>query len=272
MGNQIGAPAPVETGPHVVEQQRLFAEYKQLCLNNVQKAEDDAKRWDSVKDTILDLPIEEQSEYADYVTCGICGMNDEIVESSGASLMPMMNLTIENRHKMRVTAVANCAKTILAQKGDLKDHLMEKYREMVEVQRNIKNNPNLREQFNDMPSTDNVDDFGKAMGAMVSTMMKNVNKELENNENPENIGRTILTQIAGEEAADDILQQMQAGTFLQGKVNEGMKLDDAIRATRDEFDLPGNTELEVKIKITLDQVPYDEDVQSIDDQTDDAED
>lgn len=41
-----------------------------------------------------------------------------------------------------------------------------------------------------------------------------------------------------------------------------MKLDDAIRATREEYDLPGDTELEIRIKITLDQVPYDQDEQS----------
>ena len=88
-----------------------FSEYKQKCANDVSFAQDGNRRWQLVMPAILDYPIEQQAEYADYVTNKICTLPLDI-------LLPFIHDSVADKptisyKKLGSCAVGNMAKMIL---------------------------------------------------------------------------------------------------------------------------------------------------------------
>lgn len=59
-------------------QKKFFREYRDQCLSNPENIERDLNRWESVKDTILTMSLNEQSEYADYIVKKMCQQPEDL--------------------------------------------------------------------------------------------------------------------------------------------------------------------------------------------------
>jgi len=238
MGNQSSVPA--EEGLHVEHQQRLFAEYQQMTIDDIEIAKRDCGRWDSVKDTILDLPIEQQAEYCDYVTRKICEMDSEIVVSSGNSLAVQLKWILDNRRPLEVCALANCAKVLISQPdGELKTLLKLQFARVMEIQRELRLVPDLKTSIDSLPEFDpNTNPpFQRLLG-----MLKNVNA-------PPNV--ITIQKIPTQEAT----LQSQITECMQKELDAGKSLADAIELTHELYDIPPGTEIDVKIKVKFDDHP-----------------
>lgn len=256
MGNELSA--PTEEGPHVEHQQRLFNEYKMMTMADLERARLDNERWDSVKDTILDLPIEEQAKYCDYVTAGICSMSEEIINSSAASLLKQMNWILENKRRMGVCAVANTAKVIISVQDDqLAIDLKSLFALVLTLQRELKETPNLREEIDAMDMND-PDNASQQMGRLMAGMMRDITRRMDDGQDPADMGRDLLTQLGGRQLADEITAKIQIAQFMQERLNQGMKLGEVIRLTRDQYDIPPGLAVEVKIKVNFDELDQDD--------------
>jgi hypothetical protein len=230
MGNQVSE-QPEEEGPHVEHQERIFKEYTEMLAANPELAQQEAERWDIVKDKILDLPIEQQAEYCDYVTGKICAMDDDIVKSSGEQMKKTFEYVIKNRKKMNTAAIANCAKTIISQKDEtLKQELLVEYEKFLQVQRET-----------------------SEMGSLATQMMGQIQKEIKSGNDPMDISRNLIGQMIGVGVADEIMKKLQATFFIQQKLDEGKTVKEALRLTRDKFDLPAGTKFDVKLTLTLEE-------------------
>ena len=62
-------------------QAKFFNEYKTTCYTNPNIADDHLTRWEGVKDSIYDMNIQEQSEYADYVITRMSKLDKNIIAS-----------------------------------------------------------------------------------------------------------------------------------------------------------------------------------------------
>lgn len=70
--------------PHFEHQQRLFQEYQTQPPDVLLK---NRERWQAVDNEIYNMPIEKQADYADYVTVGLCKMEEEIIVSFSQDLV-----------------------------------------------------------------------------------------------------------------------------------------------------------------------------------------
>lgn len=264
MGNEVSQPK--EEGVHVEYQQRFFEEYQRQTLADLEIAVRDTARWDSAEGIILDMPIDEQAQYCDYVTTKICELDSEIVKSSGKSLLFQMKWLIEHKKKMGVCAVANFAKTIISQTdADLKKELSELFDELLVLQRKIRDEPDIRQQVDNLDPS-RPENFGNQLNKIMTGMMKDLNQQMEQGRGAEEISRDFLTRLGGEAIADEVILKVRITEFLQRKLNEGSSLEAAIRATKAEMHIPPGTEVEVKIKVRFDD--DDEDDQSAEDAKD----
>lgn len=260
MGNEISAPK--EEGPHVEFQERYFEEYRNLTNANPEIAKQDLVKWASVIDTILDLPIEEQSKYSDYVTNKICEMNQEIISSSAQSLIITLKWMIEHRMKAEATSIANSAKTILSITDEnLKEQALSVFNDYLQVQREIRDTPTIKQQFDSLNPEDG--NFDKNIAGMVSSMMKNITTQLDSGAPVEDIGRNFITEIAGPNLADELMIKIQIGLFVQEKINEGNTIRQSMRIAKEHFpNVPPDTSFEVKIKVNFDDFDRSDDEQS----------
>lgn len=111
------------TGPHVEPSQKFFVEYQQRCFLDLNYMIEDLRRWESMGKNIVNIPLEEQKEYADYVTKKLCVCSDEIIASFAKDMIASTKLVIKARKWMNTCAVGNCAYIIdtLKKKPSMKD-------------------------------------------------------------------------------------------------------------------------------------------------------
>ena len=103
-----------KTPTYVTEQNRLFREYQQKMVNNPKQAAEEKERWESVKHTITQMTLEQQAEYADYVTENISKMDMEIVIGSAREMVDSFQHAIGSLIVLNACAIGNAAKLILA--------------------------------------------------------------------------------------------------------------------------------------------------------------
>lgn len=239
MGNLISE-QPEEEGPHVEHQERFFKEYQELLLNNPSLAKEDSERWDNVKDTILDMSIDHKAEYCDYVTRKICEMDEIVLKSLGEQLKKNFEHMIRNRKKVNTSAIANCAKTIISQKDEiLKAELLAEFEKFLEIQRETNQ---IRE---------NIGDMAKGMADQIT-------KQFKEGADPMDVSRNLISQMMGPAVADQIFIKFQANMFIQQKINEGKTVKEAMKLTRDKFNLPAGTKFDVKLTLTVEDSEEDE--------------
>lgn len=70
---------PVSNGPHVEHQNRFFQEYQMKCMQDMDFARRETKNWQDVQWSIVDMKIEDQAKYADYVTRKTAALGEEIL-------------------------------------------------------------------------------------------------------------------------------------------------------------------------------------------------
>lgn len=253
MGNQVTFIPPKEEGLHVEHQIRFLTEYQQTPFNDLKE---DLKRWESVEDTISNMRIEEQSEYADYVTRKICEMDPEIVTSSGESLAKQFAWTLENSFQMTACSIANAAKTILSQTNEeLKTSLLNQFHEVLQLQRDLRNKPSISEQINNV-DVNNPDAFGDTMKSITTNLMQKMHTHINDpNAQPEDMVRGIFKEILRPDQQgqlDEIMLKVKIQQFLQEKINEGLKLEQAILLTSQNFKVPPGTQAKITMTINFD--------------------
>lgn len=119
--------------------QQYFLQYQLQCAANPEGMRAELAHWEEGDATILDVGIEEQSAYADYVTRKICTEQpDEIIVTTSRQLLePHAGV------KLNSCAIGNMAllvKTIREMEGhdELKGQLNQAFEAMLEDQREIR--------------------------------------------------------------------------------------------------------------------------------------
>jgi hypothetical protein len=84
---------------------RYYTEYQKQSVIQFQ---DDLKKWDSVKNTILNMHISQRAQFADYVTKKMCANHPKItLEYTRLEIIPMLK-TI-NYKGVNTCAIGNIA-------------------------------------------------------------------------------------------------------------------------------------------------------------------
>jgi hypothetical protein len=89
-----------------------FMEYKVMCLRDLNFAKEETKRWEDAYPAILDMEIEEQSQYADYVTKKIVELPDNILQPY--LLDTIKQIGIFDQRKLKASGIGNLALAILS--------------------------------------------------------------------------------------------------------------------------------------------------------------
>lgn len=79
-----------------------FSEYQKKSMNDISFAQGEVDRWQSVMPAILDYPIEQQAEYADYVTNKICMLPLDI-------LLPFIRDSVAEKPTVSYKQLGSCA-------------------------------------------------------------------------------------------------------------------------------------------------------------------
>lgn len=109
MGLNLQRYTPPQTDADAIRQVQTYAdqyflEYQAMCLLDREFARTQVEAWEAVADTIVDMPIEEQAKYADYVTAKISKLPLEI-------LLPFIRAQLNNDPDgtFHVTELGSCA-------------------------------------------------------------------------------------------------------------------------------------------------------------------
>lgn len=100
--------------------QEFFREYQQLPIEQKKK---DMLKWLDGDGVILNMPIEQQSEYADYVTKKVCALGHEAAENFAEFYYPLPYFTDRNQANTSYSntenscVIGNAAKLILTMKN-----------------------------------------------------------------------------------------------------------------------------------------------------------
>lgn len=114
--------------------QQYFQEYQRRCAENPNAMLEESAFWTSGDGFVLDMSLEEQAEYADYVVTKICELGHEAAEQ-------MAELSFENTSEnidayangQNICAVGNYAKIILTIEDSLlKEKHLEHHKKMIE--------------------------------------------------------------------------------------------------------------------------------------------
>lgn len=111
--------------------QIYFKEYKQLCQQNPQYMMDELKSWSLVDNLILDMPLEEQARYADYVTVKVCLLGSNAAEQMAEASVDHSCINGYSQAQ-KSCAVGNYAKLILEMKdATLKEKHLKLHESMI---------------------------------------------------------------------------------------------------------------------------------------------
>ena len=90
-------------------QQIFFREYQENCAINPDAMRAELRRWEAIEPTILNLPLEQQAEYADYVTRKMCELDEEIVVAMARSIFH----SLVEQNEFTACSVGNVAYIII---------------------------------------------------------------------------------------------------------------------------------------------------------------
>ena len=93
---------------------QYFNEYKANIIMHNKEFKLEHNRWLSADDTILDMTLEKQAEYADYVTKKMCGESIEIIEAFAKSAIDPLKIYIKTNMKVDSSVVGSVACMIIA--------------------------------------------------------------------------------------------------------------------------------------------------------------
>lgn len=95
--------------------QKFFKEYQERCRANPEGVKEELQHWSSGDGVILDMPLEKQAEFVDYVTNKICDLGPEAAEQFAEYTSPFYNESTAGAYASENNActVGNYAKLIL---------------------------------------------------------------------------------------------------------------------------------------------------------------
>lgn len=105
---------PESKGPHVEHQNRFFREYQMKCMADEEFVRREVKNWQDVEWSIVDMKIEEQATYADYVTRKTVALGKEILIAMAEDAVTSVGYCIKKMKLTGACAIGNSAHIIVS--------------------------------------------------------------------------------------------------------------------------------------------------------------